>query len=157
MEIQIIKVRSLEDFYKVFSAIFSTSHDYTKENTENVKNNKNDELYNLEFFIRKFAEKHEEDYNKAKQWLEKLEQLYPIAAFNIILREIAIEFDKKYSNHINESKEIYVISTLDGRIHKVNKTDIRNYRNFSAFRTLEDARLACEILKSKLKAMYAKK
>jgi hypothetical protein len=46
---------------------------------------------------------------------------------------------------------------LDGRIYKVNKAHIKNYRNFAAFRSIEDAKTACKILREILKSMYAKK
>ena len=75
----------------------------------------------------------------------------------MVLREIAIELDKKYEDHIENSPEIYVISMLDGKIAKANKAHIKNYRNFAAFRTIEDAKIACRIVKPILKEMFKNK
>ena len=83
-----------------------------------------------------------------------MDSILPAAAFSMVLREIAVELDKKYEDHIENSPEIYVISMLDGRITKANKAHIKNYRNFSAFRTIEDARIACRIVKPILKEMF---
>ena len=62
--------------------------------------------------------------------------------------------DKKYEDHIENSPEIYVISLLDGRITKANKAHIKNYRNFAAFRTIGDAKIACNIVKELLKELF---
>lgn len=73
---------------------------------------------------------------------------------SMLLREVAIELDKKYEDHINNCKELYIISSMDGRIHKVPRAYIKNFRNFAAFRTKEDAKTACRILRSELKEMF---
>lgn len=91
---------------------------------------------------------------KVNGWLGSIENESPIAAFNIVAREIAIELDKKYEDHIENSEKIYVISPLDGRIHEICKAHIKNYRNFAAFRTIEDAKFACTLLRDKLKGMF---
>ena len=46
---------------------------------------------------------------------------------------------------------------FDGRITKANKAHIKNYRNFAAFRSVEDARIACRFLKGSLKEMFGGK
>ena len=91
---------------------------------------------------------------KAERYINTLAEIAPIAAFNMILREIAVMLDMKYPDHINESEKIYCISTLDGRIHEVPKKHIKNYRNFAAFRSIEDAKIACNILREPLKEMF---
>lgn len=111
----------------------------------------------VEYYIEKIAKRLGWSVVKTDKFLLKVHEIYPIAAFNIILREIAVELDKKYPDHIENSPEIFVLSTLDGRIVRANKSTIKNYRNFAAFRTLEDAKTACKILRNILKWMYAKK
>lgn len=91
---------------------------------------------------------------KTEQYLNTLADIMPMAVFNILLREAAIILDQKYPNHINDSKRIYCVSPLDGRIHEVCKAHIKNYRNFAAFRTVEDAKLACNLLRDPLKRMF---
>lgn len=91
---------------------------------------------------------------KVKNILNYTAEIMPMAAVNIVLREIACILDEKYPDHINKSDKIYVISTLDGRIHEVSKAHIKNYRNFAAFRTIEDAKVACNIVRDQLKDMF---
>lgn len=91
---------------------------------------------------------------KVESYLNGVDDIMPMAAFNIVAREIAIMLDEKYPDHINKSEKIYCISTLDGRIHEICKAHIKNYRNFAAFRTLEDAKLACGVLREPLKEMF---
>lgn len=43
---------------------------------------------------------------------------------------------------------------LDGRITKANKAHIKNYRNFAAFRSVSDAKIACSIVRDVLKEMF---
>ena len=52
--------------------------------------------------------------------LDALKRANHWAVVQLLLKEIAIELDKKYDNHINNSEKIYAISPQDGRIHEVN-------------------------------------
>lgn len=108
----------------------------------------------IEFYIEKIANKMGWKIEKAGDLLDKINSILPVAAFSMILREIATELDKKYEDHIEKSPEIYVISMTDGRITKVNKAHIKNYRNFAAFRSIEDAKIACRIVAPILKEMF---
>lgn len=108
----------------------------------------------LEFYVQKIADKLGWKIEKVYNYLNTVDTILPAAAFSMVLREIAIELDKKYKDHIENSPEIYVISNADGRITKVNKAHIKNYRNFAAFRTVEDAKIACRIMKDVLKEMF---
>ena len=74
--------------------------------------------------------------------------VYPGSAAGIFLKEIAIELDKNYDDHISQSPRIFTISAFNGDIFEVDKSHIRNYRNFAAFRTIEDAQYARDILES---------
>lgn len=108
----------------------------------------------LEYYIQKIADKLGWKVEKVYNYLNSVDAILPAAAFFMVLREIAIELDKKYKDHIEKSPEIYVISMLDGRITKANKAHIKNYRNFAAFRTIEDAKIACRITRDILKEMF---
>lgn len=108
----------------------------------------------LEFYVQKIADRLGWKIEKVYNYLNSVDTILPAAAFSMILREIAIELDKKYENHINESPEIYVISIMDGRITKANKAHIKNYRNFAAFRSISDAKIACRITKDILKELF---
>lgn len=108
----------------------------------------------LEYYIQKIAERLGWKIEKVYNYLNSVDTILPAAAFSMVLREIAIELDKKYEDHIEKSPEIYVISMLDGRITKANKAHIKNYRNFAAFRTIGDAKIACRITSDILKEMF---
>lgn len=108
----------------------------------------------LEYYIQKIADKLGWKIEKVYNYLNSVDAILPAAAFSMVLREIAIELDKKYKDHIEKSPEIYIISTLDGRITKASKAHIKNYRNFAAFRSVSDAKIACSIVRDILKKMF---
>lgn len=108
----------------------------------------------IDFYVEKIANKMGWKLEKTWNYLNNVDAVLPSAAFSMVLREIAIELDKKYNDHIENSPEIYVISMFDGRITKANKAHIKNYRNFAAFRNIEDAKIACKIVKPILKDMF---
>lgn len=108
----------------------------------------------LNYYIEKLAERLGWKVEKVYNYLNTIDSVYPAAAFSMILREVAIELDKKYEDHIEKSPEIYVISMLDGKITKANKAHIKNYRNFAAFRSVEDAKTACSIVREILKELF---
>lgn len=108
----------------------------------------------LEYYIQKIADKLGWKIEKVYNYLNSVDAILPAAAFSMVLREVAIELDKKYKDHIEKSPEIYVVSLLDGRITKANKAHIKNYRNFAAFRTVEDAKIACSIVRDILKELF---
>lgn len=90
------------------------------------------------------------------KYLNNLTEVNEAAVFSILLKEIAIVFDEKYKNHIENSREIWAISTINGRIIKVNKDKVANYRNFAAFRSLDEAIGARRILKEYMKPLFEK-
>lgn len=106
------------------------------------------------YYVQKIAERLGWHPNKVANHLNAIDTIYPAAAFNTILREIAIELDLKYKDHIQNSPKIYVVSSLDGKITEANKAHIKNYKNFAAFRTIEDAKIACRITRDILKEMF---
>lgn len=136
------------------NGILSTSEgsDYDATKALNSAGKLNDPDINC--CINRLAERLGWKVEKVCNYLNTITSVYPTAAFSIILREIAIELDKKYEDHIKNSPEIYVISLLNGKITKANKAHIKNYRNFAAFRTVDDAKIACRILKELLKDLF---
>lgn len=112
---------------------------------------------NMDFYIERIAARLGWKSEKVYNYLNNVDSILPAAALSMVLREIAVELDKKYEDHIENSPEIYVISLLDGRITKAIKAHIKNYRNFAAFRTIEDAKFACKIVKPVLKEMFKSK
>ena len=111
----------------------------------------------MNFYIEKIAARLGWKPERVYNYLNNVDSILPAAAFSMVLREIAVELDKKYEDHIENSPEIYVISMLDGRITKANKAYIKNYRNFAAFRSVSDAKIACSIMRGILKEMFKNK
>lgn len=111
----------------------------------------------LEFYVQKIADRLGWKIEKVYNYLNSVDTILPAAAFSMILREVAIELDKKYEDHIEKSPEIYSISLTDGRIIKLYKSSIRSYKNFAAFRSVSDAKIACSIVRDILKEMFKNK
>lgn len=91
---------------------------------------------------------------KVNKILETLYKVNPWATTQFILKEIAIELDKKYEDHINNSEKIYVIAAQNGKICELCKERIKSYRAFPAFRSVEDAKIAYSITKKLLKNIF---
>lgn len=108
----------------------------------------------LGFYVGKLAERKGWKFEKMSNFLNNLAEINLGAAFQVVLREVAIELDKKYEDHIEKSEEIYCVSLSNGHIFKADKKFIKNFRNFAAFRTLDDAKLACKITRGLLRDMF---
>lgn len=124
---------------------------------EKNKKNTNEVPMELHYYVEKIAKRLNWKIEKVYNYLNTVDTILPAAAFSMVLREIAIELDKKYEDHIEKSPEIYVVSMFDGRITKANKAHIKNYRNFAAFRSVSDAKIACSIVRDVLKEMFKNK
>ena len=105
--------------------------------------------------IESLAKKTNWKKEKLSNILNTLHIANPWAATQMVLREIAIELDKKYDDHINKSEKIYAISPQDGRIHEINKKTIKSYKAFPAFRSIEDAKIACSLIREHLKIIFS--
>lgn len=80
------------------------------------------------------------------------------ARFSVLLRAFAILIDRKYPDHINNADvdRYYTIDMSNGRVCEVPKGKIRNFKNFAAFRTLDDIKIATKILRPFIKELLAK-
>lgn len=110
------------------------------------------------FYLEHLAKRIHWNVNNLRKYLGNLYTIYPAAVFSILLREVAIVLDKRYPDHIERSKDIYFIGMADGEIHKIKELHkVKNFRNFAAFRTLEDCMQAKEILKPIMKGLFKRK
>ena len=110
---------------------------------------------NIDYYIGHLAERINWKPENLAKYLNNLAGINEAAVFSILLREVAIVMDKKYPDHIERSKEIYVIGMTDGKIHKLRELHkVKNFRNFAAFRTIEDALCAKHILKDFMKELF---
>lgn len=109
----------------------------------------------IESYIEGLASREGWCYPKMLSYIEKLDEIYSPAAFSLLLKAIAKRLDKKYEGHISESKEVWVVSLLNGKASQVDKKAIINYDNFAAFRTKEDAEFAIKVLDQFIKDMFS--
>lgn len=132
--------------------------------TESIENNKEEILKRVEeahahcnpiYYIERLAKRHSWKPEDMDKYLRKLYSINKGAAFSTILREVAIALDEKYEDHISNSNEIFVVNITSGNISKADKTKIKNYKFFAAFRSMEDARFACHVMKYFLRDMYS--
>lgn len=113
----------------------------------------------IDFYVKHLADRIGWKYENLLKYLDNLYKIYPTAVFQILLREVAIVLDQKYPDHIERSKEIWCISLATGEISKVSENKrhlIKNFRNFAAFRTLDDVMVAKHILKTPMKELFAR-
>lgn len=108
----------------------------------------------LESYIEGLASSLGWTYDKTLSYVAKLSEIYLPAAFSLLLKTIAKRLDKKYDGHISEAKEIWVVSLVNGTACKLPKENIKNYDNFAAFRTKEDAEFALKVLSPLVEDMY---
>lgn len=73
----------------------------------------------------------------------------------MLLIHIAVLLDQRYERNIKESKEIYWCNPTNGRIEQLDKSKIKNFSKFPAFRTKEDAIAALKILAKVRKTVNA--
>lgn len=96
--------------------------------------------------------------NNLDKYLNNLYKISPAAVFSVLLKEVAVMLDERYPDHINKSKEVWVISTLNGEINQIKELHrIKNFRNFAAFRSLDDALIAKKIMAPVLQDLYGRK
>ena len=100
----------------------------------------------VDYYVSKVANKLGWKEKEFRNYLDVLASISPIGAFNILLKAIAIELDKKYPDHISKSENIFIVSVFDGSIRQADKSHIKTYKHFSAFRTREDAQFALHVL-----------
>lgn len=108
----------------------------------------------LSYYVQRFGNKLGWSYEESADFLLTVTKAYPAATLAILLKEIAIVLDKKYKDHISNCTEVYVFSLTEGRISCIPARAIKSFKHFAAFRTLEDARFACSLLRGIIKPMY---
>lgn len=98
--------------------------------------------------LKKIANKLNCGVEEARELIKCIIQINKKAAYTILIKELAIIYDKEYTNHITESKDLFFINALTGEIVHVKNVDIPNIENIALFRSEEDAAAAKNALKS---------
>lgn len=76
--------------------------------------------------------------------------------FSVVLRALAVLIDRKYPDHINNADvdKYFTIDMTNGRVCEVPKGKIKNFRNFAAFRSIDDIKIATKILRPFIKELW---
>lgn len=91
------------------------------------------------------------------KYLDNLAYISEGAVLSILLREAAIILDRQYPDHIENSEKIYTIDMAKGEIVEIKDIHkIKNFRNFAAFRNIQDAVTAKKVLKDFMLAAFSK-
>lgn len=102
----------------------------------------------VKFYVAKLAKKMNLKFEVCEAMLGNIASYSPMTAMSLLAKQISLELDQHYEGHIRDAEHIFVLSTINGTIIEV-PSEARadtNYRNFAAFRSLEDANLAYSIL-----------
>ena len=88
--------------------------------------------------------------------VELLNTLPDYIKFEMMLRAAAVLIDREYPDHINNAEvdKYYTINMTDGKVCEVPKKSIKNFRNFAAFRTLDDIKIATKLLRPLMKHIW---
>lgn len=102
----------------------------------------------VKYYVAKLARKMNLKFEVCEAMLGNIASYSPITAISLLAKQISLELDQHYDGHIRDAEHIFVLSTVDGTITEIPaKARVEtNYRNFAAFRSLEDANLAYSIL-----------
>lgn len=123
---------------------------------EEVKDKSKVPYITLDTCLESLAKRIHWDVDNVYRYIDRLSGISMSAVVSVLLREVAIALDKQYPDHIEKSKEVWVISMLNSEISRVKDlSKIKNFRNFSAFRTLEDAKYAKYLMQPYFKQMFS--
>lgn len=127
---------------------------HKKEKLKKEVDKKKEELITAEKIIKGLAKRLNTSPISVGLLIDTLDEVQPSLSFSLLLRQVAIMIDSRYKDHIEDSKEIWAISTSDGKVFKLDKSAIKNYKNFAAFRSKEDAMEAHRILSKRIRKMF---
>lgn len=92
----------------------------------------------------------------AEATLATIHQVNKGAVLSIMLKELAVVLDSTYPDHISNCEEYWVFDFAQGCLKKIPRAYIKTFKHIAVFRTIEDAKLACSVLRDSLKTMYGK-
>lgn len=114
---------------------------------------KEDIPMNLEFYVSKLEKQLGQEPGFLAMLQKATWRIAPASVSDLLLMFIAKYLDEQYPDHIRESKELFGVD-VDGRIVRLSPKEIKTFRTFAAFRSLDDARIACRILKPLKKKIF---
>lgn len=114
---------------------------------KDTKNTNNTETKDIKYYMYKVGKKLGYNEQESIKFFNILKTFNIGAAIKLISKEIAIDLDKKYTDHISNAKHLFCISLFDATIIEISP-DIKNYNVIALFRNKEDAEFAVSILKN---------
>ena len=102
----------------------------------------------VKYYVAKLAKKMNLKFEVCESMLGYIASYSPMTVMSLLAKQISLELDQHYEGHIRNAEHIFVLSTINGTITEI-PSEARadtNYRNFTAFRSLEDVNLAYSIL-----------
>lgn len=128
-----------------------------KEKSDKPKLLKREDIpMDLMFYVNLLAQNKDWTLGKTVEFLNEVSSVHPNATFDILQMVIAKYLDEQYPDHIKNSPRIFGITSSNGKVVEVYKEDIANFRNFAAFRSPEDAGIACRILRDIKRYLFKK-
>ena len=91
----------------------------------------------------------------AEKALRIIKEINLSGYFSLILKEIALEMDSKYPDHISKSANFYTISSKDGKPYYVNINELKSIKSVALFRSEAEVIVACKILASLKKELFS--
>lgn len=143
----------IEESRRIITINKSIIEDLVKKGQVTVIQHNPDPLEILDKAIKNLSKRTNIQQDKLMSIFKALYKVNSWAVIQIVLKEVAIELDKQYDNHISKSEEIYTISK-NKRISILSKDSIKSYETLPAFRTKEDAKIACDIFNMIPKQLY---
>lgn len=106
----------------------------------------------LEFYVDLLEKQTGLSNKELSEVFERLGGASPSIVYETFLWVIAKYLDEQYPDHINKSERIFALD-INGRVGEVDG-GIKTFKTFPAFRSLEDAGIACRILKPLKKQLF---
>lgn len=129
----------------------------TEVNEEEPKEEPKKEL-EIELFdvINHLAKRLKWNVHNVCKYLDTITEIHPAAGFSILLKEVALMLDSKYPDNIRNCKEIWTISSVTGNFVLLDTKAKKHFKNFAAFRSLDDAKKAASILKNEMNELFGR-
>lgn len=148
------KVELLKEFYEALIH-YLESVKTTKEIEEaKIKQAEERSKIDVGYIVDKIGNQLNMNFESTVQWIKMIEEVNPAAVVAILLKKIAIELDKFYPDYISKSEHIFIVSLTDGEVHELNKSSIKSFKGFAAFRTYEDALFAKNLINKELDLIF---
>lgn len=109
---------------------------------------------NFDYYVAKLAKKLNISLEECETMLNCLMSYAPSSVFSLLAKQVALELDSKYDDHIGKSKELFGIELSTGNIIPIKVTANSYLKNITLFRSAKDALFAINVLKPVYIRMY---